>query len=67
MNHAQSEETYILTCTPNENSDQPAHPRSLIRVFFVCLKKNPKNLVSLAIQNAPNEDSDQTAQMRRLI
>ena len=38
-----------------------AHPRSLIRVFVLRVKK------LLAIQNAPDEDSDQTARMRRLI
>ena len=26
---------YLLTCAPNEDSNQPAHPRSLIRVFVV--------------------------------
>ena len=43
---------------PNEESNNPAHPRILItwRIF-----------ASLAIQNAPSEDSDQTARMRRLI
>ena len=35
----QRQTTYLLTCAPNENSDQPAHPRSLIRVFAVHRKK----------------------------
>ena len=26
-------------CAPNEDSDQPGHPPSLIRVFAVCMKK----------------------------
>ena len=26
-------------CVPNEDSNQPAHPRSLITVFVVCMKK----------------------------
>ena len=30
-------------------------------------KKKKNNLASLAIENAPSEDSDQTARMRRLI
>ena len=30
---------YLPTCAPNEDSDQPAHPRSLIRVFVVRMKK----------------------------
>ena len=38
-----------------KNSNQPAHPRSLIRVFFVVHMKK-----SLAIQNAQSENSDQT-------
>ena len=32
------EKTCPLTCAPNEDSDQPAHPHSLIRVFVVCEK-----------------------------
>ena len=27
--------TYLRTCVPNEDSDQPAHSRSLIRIFTV--------------------------------
>ena len=38
-NEQQCEETNLLTCAPNEDSNQPAHPRSLIRVFIVCMKK----------------------------
>ena len=42
---------------PNEDSNhQPAHQRSLIRVFVVRMKK-----LSLAIKNSPSEDSDQAA------
>ena len=29
----QREKTYLQTCAPNEDSDQPAHPRSLIKIF----------------------------------
>ena len=29
----------ILTCAANENSNQPTHPSSLIRVFVLRLKK----------------------------
>ena len=29
-----------LDCAPSEDSDQPAHPPSLIRVFAVHLKKH---------------------------
>ena len=38
-NEPQCEKTYLLTCAPNEDSDQPARPRSLIRVFVVRMKK----------------------------
>ena len=31
----QCEKTYILVCVPNGDSNQPAHPRSLIKVFVV--------------------------------
>ena len=34
----QSEKTYLLTFAPNEDSNQPAHPRSLIRVFVIRMK-----------------------------
>ena len=43
----------------NKDLNQPAHPRSLIRVFAVRLKKH----CARAIQNAPSEDSDQTARI----
>ena len=32
-------EVYLLTCAPNENSNQPARPRSLIWVFVDRMKK----------------------------
>ena len=54
----QSESTYLLTCASNEDSDQPAHPRSLISVFVVRMKKH----CTLGYLNkVPGEDSDQTA------
>ena len=28
-----------MACAPSEDSDQPGHPPSLIRVFAVCMKK----------------------------
>ena len=37
-NEPQHEKTYRLTCASNENSNQPALPRSLIRVFVVRMK-----------------------------
>ena len=48
---------YPLTCAPNEDSNQLAHPSSLIRVFVFRIK----TFSSLAIQNAPSEGFDQTA------
>ena len=50
---------YLLRFAPHENSNQPAHPHSLIIVFVVRRKK----LCILAIQIAPNEDSGPTARM----
>ena len=34
------EKTCLLMCASNEDSDRPAHPRSLNRVFFVRMKKS---------------------------
>ena len=31
--------TNKMACVPSEDSDQPGHPPSLIRVFAVCMKK----------------------------
>ena len=33
------EKTYLLACAPNEDSNWPAHPCSLIRIFIVHTKK----------------------------
>ena len=49
-------------CAPCDDSDQPGHLPSLIRVFAVCLMaEDPRFL------HAGSEDSDQTAWMPRLI
>ena len=39
------DKTYNKTCATSEDSDQPAHPRSLIRVFVdpMCLLQPPGN------------------------
>ena len=50
-------------CAPSEDSDQPRHPPSLIRVFAVRMKK----VWVLSSHSAHSEDSDQTGQMPRLI
>ena len=31
--------TYKMACAPSEDSDQPGHPPSLIRIFAVQMKK----------------------------
>ena len=33
------DKTNKMACAPSEDSDQPGHPLSLIRVFAVCMKK----------------------------
>ena len=52
--------TNKMTCAPSEDSDQPVHPPSLIRVFAVRMKK-------ACVHWAHTEDSDQTGRMPRLI
>ena len=57
------DKTNKMACVPSEDSDQPGHPPSLIRVFAVRLRvaKDPSFL------HADSEDSDQTRRMPRLI
>ena len=50
-------------CASREDSDQPGHPPSLIRVFAVRMKKR----WTLSFPLAHSEDSDQTGRMSRLI
>ena len=38
-NQPQSAKTFLLTCASNKDSNQPAQPRSLIRVFAVHINK----------------------------
>ena len=51
------------SCAPSEDSDQPRHPPSLIRVFAVRMKKASV----LSYHWAHSEDPDQTGRMPRLI
>ena len=51
--------TNKMTCAPSEDSDQPGHPPSLIRVIAVRMRK------SWILEHTAK--TDQTAQMRRLI
>ena len=48
-----------MACVPSEDSDQPGHAPSLIRVFSVCWMGS--------FLHADSEDSDQTGRMPRLI
>ena len=52
-----------MACAPSEDSDQPGHPHSLIRVFAYAqwVAKDPRFL------HTDGEDSDQTGRMPRLI
>ena len=59
----QHEEKHIRTCESSEDSDQPAHSRSRTRIFAWQILDNEGCKVSLYGQ----EDSDQSARMRRLI
>ena len=62
-NWAASWQNQQSECAPSEDSDQPGHPPSLIRVFAVRSvgAKDPSFL------HADSEDSDQTGRMPRLI
>ena len=57
------EKTNKMACASIEDSDQPGHPPSLIRVFAVRMKKH----WSLSYPLSASEDSDQTGRMPRLI
>ena len=39
LNEPPHDKTNKVACVPSEDSDQPGHPPSLIRVFAVCMKK----------------------------
>ena len=62
-NWAASWQNQQSECAPSEDSDQPGHPPSLIRVFAVRIKK----LGPLDTHWAHSEDSDQTGRMPRQI
>ena len=56
------DKTNKMTFVPSEDSDQPGHPPSLIRVFAVrSVAKDP------ILLQADSADSDQTGRMPRLI
>ena len=58
----QHKKGYLLTCASNKGSNQSPHLCSLISLPYP-----HEEIPSMAIQNVPSEDSDQTAQMCRLI
>ena len=58
------DKTNKMTFVPSEDSDQPGHPPSLIRVFAVRSVGSIENPIVLQADSA---DSDQTGRMPRLI
>ena len=71
-NESPHDKTNKMACAPSEDSGQPGHPPSLIRVFG-CPGWSESSLSvwrklgSLATHRADSEDSDQTGRMPRLI
>ena len=59
----QAQTTCLRTATASDDSDQPAHSRSLIRNFSGRILESQES----KFVDADIEDSDQTARMRRLI
>ena len=59
----QHDKTNEMTCAPSEDSDQPGHLPSMIRVFAVRMKKH----WALSYPLSASEDSDQTGWMPKLI
>ena len=52
----QHDKTNKITCSPSEDSNQPGHPPSLIRVFSVRMKKHWSLCYLLSIQQKPWSD-----------
>ena len=63
LNELPHDKTNKMACAPSEDSDQPGHPPSLIRVFAVRVKK----AWVLYTHWAHSEDSDQSGRMLKLI
>ena len=61
------DKTNKMACAPSEDSDQPGHPPSLIRVFAVRLKTARVLAKDQMLLHANSEGSDQTGRMPRLI
>ena len=62
-NEPKRQETYLLTCAPNEDLKSACASAQ----FDQSLRVRMKKLCILGIQNAPSEYSDQTARMCKLI
>ena len=62
-NEPRHDKTNKVACAPSEDSDQPGHLPSLIRVFAVQLKK--AKILSYPL--SAERRSDQTGRMPRLI
>ena len=60
----QHNKTNNMACAPSEDSDQPGHPPSLIKVFAVSMEKA---WILIATHWAHSKDSDQTGRMPKLI
>ena len=63
MHEPERQKTYLRKCAPNEYSDQPAHSRSLIRIFMGRILDSP----GWKFFHAEKQVSHHTAQMRKLI
>ena len=61
----QSQKTYLLKCAPKKT--QIRLRTRAVRLYIESPLSAWRNFASLAIQNAPSEDSDQTVRMCRLI
>ena len=57
------DKTNKMACAPSEDSDQPGHPPSLIRVFAVRSVGSKRH----KLPSCESKDSDQTGRMARLV
>ena len=62
LNEPPHDKTNKMACAPSEDSDQPGHPPSLIRVFAVRMKKAG----ILTYPLSASEDSDRTGRTPKL-
>ena len=55
--------SYMNTCVPREDSNQPAHPHSLIRQGVLRIAKDPKRLQA-AIEDSDKQDAQAGLSLR---